>query len=341
MAWLIAEATRKYGPQLVKGHRDVASTLCPGAKLYAKVPAIADISTSMPKDGGTPVSTLKKGSSGLEVRSLQILLNTFAEANLEVDGAFGPATEAAVRKYQAILRVPQDGVWGSASQTAHGAFVRFLESLDKPPTPKPANLPSGSGATLRRGSTGPDVTRLQEALVFLGTTMDVDGIFGLQTEKVIKDMQAFFKVEGGADGVVGSKTWDLIDFLYAKKKQEVAAALAFLAAQKAEAAKAKISEDRARAEREKEEQERQAAIAAAEAERAAVAAAEADAAAAEQRRLELEDLLERDKAEEVEAELERVREENESLKEELTKSKGLLSRLIDMVKSLLRVIQVS
>ena len=56
-------------------------------------------------------STLKAGSSGSQVKVLQNLLNGNG-ANLEVDGVYGPKTEAAVKDYQTKNGLTVDGMVG-------------------------------------------------------------------------------------------------------------------------------------------------------------------------------------------------------------------------------------
>ena len=66
----------------------------------------------------------------------------------------------------------------------------------------PAQAASGS---LRKGSRGSEVTKLQQALKELGLyTLKVDGVFGKGT---LKAVQAFQRKNGlKADGIVGPKT---------------------------------------------------------------------------------------------------------------------------------------
>jgi peptidoglycan hydrolase-like protein with peptidoglycan-binding domain len=58
---------------------------------------------------------------------------------------------------------------------------------------------------LRRGTTGDDVRRLQEALRQRGLISVVDGVFGPQTEAAVRQFQAANSLT--VDGVVGSATW--------------------------------------------------------------------------------------------------------------------------------------
>jgi peptidoglycan hydrolase-like protein with peptidoglycan-binding domain len=64
-----------------------------------------------------------------------------------------------------------------------------------------------SGPTLRSGSTGPDVRRLQRLLVELKILSfdDIDSNFGSATETAVKDFQSGNGLT--ADGIVGPQTW--------------------------------------------------------------------------------------------------------------------------------------
>jgi murein L,D-transpeptidase YcbB/YkuD len=56
---------------------------------------------------------LKLGSRGDEVRIVQNILG------ITVDGIFGPATEAAVKKFQTAAKIPADGIIGPATYAAY------------------------------------------------------------------------------------------------------------------------------------------------------------------------------------------------------------------------------
>ena len=62
-----------------------------------------------------------------------------------------------------------------------------------------------NSSTIKKGSKGEDVNRLQKMLNELGYNLEVDGDFGTNTEKAVKDFQ---KKKGlNANGVVGPDTW--------------------------------------------------------------------------------------------------------------------------------------
>ena len=56
--------------------------------------------------------TLRKGSKGENVKTLQRNLNAAIGAGLAVDGAFGPACYAAVKKFQSRYGLGADGIYG-------------------------------------------------------------------------------------------------------------------------------------------------------------------------------------------------------------------------------------
>jgi peptidoglycan hydrolase-like protein with peptidoglycan-binding domain len=66
-----------------------------------------------------------------------------------------------------------------------------------------------SEATLRAGSCGAAVSELQEKLEKLGFTIAVDGFFGLDTERVVKEVQTLLGRD--PDGEVDARTLELID----------------------------------------------------------------------------------------------------------------------------------
>jgi len=78
----------------------------------------------------------------------------------------------------------------------------------------PKAFPTLSGGTpafpgyCSSGSVGAAVMRTQQRLADRGWTIDVDGAFGLSTDKIVRTFQADRSLE--ADGVVGPVTWDAL-----------------------------------------------------------------------------------------------------------------------------------
>ena len=80
--------------------------------------------------------TLRRGNQGDEVADLQTILNARYGADLEVDGNFGKATEAAVKAFQKANGLTADGVVGAKTWKALGVKAEAPEPVpdDQPPT---------------------------------------------------------------------------------------------------------------------------------------------------------------------------------------------------------------
>lgn len=144
-------------------------------------------------------ATIRKGSTGPDVVKWQGIIGVTA------DGKFGPATEAATKKYQAANKLTADGIVGP--KTWEFALKTFAPATPPAPSFAPARPPavtfatsSGTKQTIRKGSVGPTVIEWQR---IIGVT--ADGKFGPATEAATKQWQ---KDRGlTADGIVGAKTW--------------------------------------------------------------------------------------------------------------------------------------
>jgi len=113
-------ACRKAGRTLAKrGHSDVGESDCPGDTLRAWVHA------GMPAPGAHPapspnwtenlvqqLPTLSHGDHGEHVETVQALLQARSHPEVKIDGAFGTATQNAVRAVQRWGHVADDGIVG-------------------------------------------------------------------------------------------------------------------------------------------------------------------------------------------------------------------------------------
>ena len=137
--------------------------------------------------------TIGPGATGEPVRRAQRALRRTPDLGLEVDGIFGPKTEAAVKNFQHDKGLTVDGIVGPHTWAA---------------------LPDGGPMpTLQQGSTGEVVRSLQQVLTngapgqWNTTPQGVDGDFGPHTKSSVEAFQRWGKVT--ADGIVGDQTWSV------------------------------------------------------------------------------------------------------------------------------------
>jgi peptidoglycan hydrolase-like protein with peptidoglycan-binding domain len=136
---------------------------------------------------------LKQGSTGAEVRDLQQALKALGFDPGPVDGIFGARTQGAVKAFQQAREIAVDGVVGRVT------WINIDEADQTEPV-------------LRLGSSGLPVRRLQSRMTAVGfDTGGVDGRFNQKTELAVKDLQQ--RAHLAVDGVVGPKTWSVVDAL--------------------------------------------------------------------------------------------------------------------------------
>ena len=168
---------------------------------------------------GTP---LRQGSRGPFVTVIQTELNRISRNYPaipripEVDGIFGPKTEAAVRKFQEIFDLDVDGVVGKATWYAlvrlYTAVLSLSELRSQGQQFYAVNWAYPSG--LQQGARGDKVRHLQYMLSVLSEfipqvpEVTIDGVFGPATRNAVIAAQGFLGLP--QTGVVDETTWDEI-----------------------------------------------------------------------------------------------------------------------------------
>ena len=158
--------------------------------------------------------TMQFGTAGDRVRILQRALLALG-FDVKVDGSYGSTTHAAVKAFQKVVGLTQDGKAGKKTLTklesyfdANGNCTSGPIAGNKPADPEPdPNAPVYGipERTLRSGATGLDVKYTMQRLYDLGFyTGKVDEKFGAG---MLKALKAFQKKNGlTVDGAVGPKT---------------------------------------------------------------------------------------------------------------------------------------
>lgn len=93
-----------------------------------KVPTNAPVGPpvqSKPPTVPRPRHTLRRGDNNAEVKKLQNALNLF-DQRLTADGSFGPATEQAVKNFQAYWKIGSDGVYGPKTASTLDAALALV-----------------------------------------------------------------------------------------------------------------------------------------------------------------------------------------------------------------------
>ncbi len=192
---------------------------------------------------GTP---LRLGDSGQPVYQIQVLLNRISDNYpaipkiYPVDGVFDEETEEAVRKFQSIFGLAEDGIVGK--QTWYKleflyVGIKNLTELDSEGIilntyPKyPGDMTAAVFATVApvngsysQGATGDSVRVLQYWLSWVSAfypgvpDVAIDGVYGPATENSVLQFQRQFDLP--ETGEVNAETWDTLYRVYAGILQE-------------------------------------------------------------------------------------------------------------------------
>jgi peptidoglycan hydrolase-like protein with peptidoglycan-binding domain len=141
----------------------------------------------------SPWPLVRQGDEDHPIRTLQHLLRARGHA-VDVDGIFGPMTDAAVRAFQKERGLAVDGIVGP--HTWRALIVQ-----------------------VQRGSQGDAVRGVQEEFQFRNLSGDptkglqIDGIFGPKTEAAVRGFQEAIAQDVpsmAVDGIVGPMTWQAL-----------------------------------------------------------------------------------------------------------------------------------
>ena len=144
---------------------------------------------------------LQRGSSGPDVALVQRWLDgararypTLPRVN--VDGAFGADTAAAVRAYQKLLALGADGEVGADTwDSLYATYSALNGTADIWP-----------GVTMRQGDSGAAVRDAQLMLKTLVPWLTADGRYGTDTRNAVFAWQVVHQL--APDGVLGKDTWE-------------------------------------------------------------------------------------------------------------------------------------
>ena len=172
-----------------------------------------------------PGTALRTGSRGRSVAQLQTALNRISQnfpaiPKLAVDGIFGSGTERAVRVFQQVFGLTEDGIVGRQTWYAvERVFVGVLRLSElRSLGLRYEDLGWEFPEPLRAGDRGDKVSQLQFMLAVVGQfvqevpVISVDGIFGPLTRDAVVAFQRYegFPTTGEAD----DRTWDALYELY-------------------------------------------------------------------------------------------------------------------------------
>ncbi|MEG0663950.1 MAG: peptidoglycan-binding protein [Clostridia bacterium] len=180
--------------------------------VYCNVLA-GQINPITPKYIGYP---LYPGSTGSYVKTIQYMLNVCHSYYtqiplLVIDGNWGNQTTLAVKTFQGIVGLKQDGVVG---RETWGSLVYVYTEIMNGQIPTPIDPDAYPGYPTKIGDVNSNVAKIQSWLNIVAQyyspvkTLVVDSYFGPATEAEVMAFQSMFGLK--EDGIVGEITWDTL-----------------------------------------------------------------------------------------------------------------------------------
>ena len=182
--------------------------------------------------GAYPGFPLREGSSGIDVRRMQLYLNRISgnwwiPPITNVSGIFGPQTRATVVAFQRLFNLNPDGVIGQATwyeiTRVYVAARRMAELDSEGQRYSVGNVPPT--IVLRQGARGDEVVLLQFLLNFIGQFYNEipfvveDSVFRDTTRLAVIEFQRRFGLN--PDGVVGPITWNKLFEVYRRVRTTI------------------------------------------------------------------------------------------------------------------------
>lgn len=156
-------------------------------------------------------ATLQNGSRGSAVQALQEALKELGYYTGTADGMFGSGTISALKAFQKKNSLRQDGI---ATPEVQKLIFEEKPLNAKGKKTDVKTLPPIEGYEMRLNDQGAAVTELQKKLATLGYyTGSYTTVFHSATQKAVKNFQKDHSMT--VDGVVGEKTWRLLNLLSA------------------------------------------------------------------------------------------------------------------------------
>ncbi len=167
--------------------------------------------------------TLQLGDRGSEVLRMQYYLHTISSVlgqdavpDIAITGVFTEDMLETVKGFQRYYGLAETGnipkaTWDAIVETYYAVGGDNINSAETKQYP---------GYPLRRGSSGENVGYIQNALNVIRNAvpsirlLDVDGIFGAQTENAVKEFQTYYGLD--VDGIVGPLTWQAINIEFSR-----------------------------------------------------------------------------------------------------------------------------
>jgi peptidoglycan hydrolase-like protein with peptidoglycan-binding domain len=161
-------------------------------------PAAGEASATTAVNEAPPSATVTEAPPSATVTEAPpSAMPTAAAEPLDVDGIFGPKTDAAVRAFQAEHGLTADGKVGNQTWP-----VLIIE--------------------VSAGSTGDAVRAVQSQLRSRCGWLKIDGVFGPQTDGVVRHFQGFCELS--KDGIAGVNTWNALTLQWLRASNAQSAA---------------------------------------------------------------------------------------------------------------------